>query len=138
MLGLRGVRAAIGKYCSRAAMLKEVLSLSLSEEAPLLLLNNDMGKRTPWMNFLCDPTCPVPSVDALDLLDGLLVYNHERRWTVRETLGHAFFDNARERVLREVREGGRNGGRQRRRGVVVGGKVMGNVVVCINVLWEER
>jgi len=99
-----GMRAAIGKYCSRAAMAKEASSSSSSEEAPSSLLDNDMGRRTPWMNFLCDPTCPVPSADALDLLDGLLVYDHERRWTAREALGHAFFDDVRERVLREVRE----------------------------------
>ncbi|KAL7524954.1 hypothetical protein ACHAXR_001325, partial [Thalassiosira sp. AJA248-18] len=83
-------RAAIGKYCSRAAS-SSSSSSSSSEETPSLL-NNDMGRRKPWLSFL-SPTCPIPSPEALDLLDKLLVYDHEQRWTAREALGHSFFDD---------------------------------------------
>lgn len=31
-------------------------------------------------------------------------YDHEQRWTAREALGHSFFDDVREQVLREVQE----------------------------------
>eukprot|EP00571_Detonula_confervacea_P004447 CAMPEP_0172323980 /NCGR_PEP_ID=MMETSP1058-20130122/50067_1 /TAXON_ID=83371 /ORGANISM="Detonula confervacea, Strain CCMP 353" /LENGTH=619 /DNA_ID=CAMNT_0013040125 /DNA_START=427 /DNA_END=2286 /DNA_ORIENTATION=- len=92
-------RAAIGKYCSRASSSS---SSSSSEEAPSLL-NNDMGMRKPWLSFL-SPSCPIPSPEALDLLDKLLVYDHEQRWTAREALGHSFFDDVREKVLREVQQ----------------------------------
>ena len=78
-------RAAIGKYCSRAS--SSSTSSSSSEDASSSasspsLLNNDMGRRTPWMSFLSSsPTacssCPIPSSEALDSLDKLLVYNHE-------------------------------------------------------------
>ena len=91
-------RAAIGKYCSKASS-----SSSSSDEGPPSLLNNDMGRRKPWLSFL-SLTCPIPSVEALDLLDKLLVYDHEQRWTAREALGHTFFDDVREKVLREVQQ----------------------------------
>ena len=104
-------RAAIGKYCSEAASSASASrSGDASTSSPPVpsLLDNDMGRRTPWMSFL-PPTsstnqCPIPSPAALDLLDKLLVYDHEQRWTAREALGHAFFDDVRERVLREVQE----------------------------------
>jgi len=130
-------RAAIGRYCSRGSLASASSSLSSEEEealsslsssssasssSPSLLNNGNMKGRTPWMSFL-DASTPVPSSEALDLLDKLLVYDHEQRWTAREALGHAFFDDVRERVLREVQEriaweeqedgnghGGRDGG----------------------------
>lgn len=101
-------RAAIGKYCSRAAA-AAAASSSSDDSSPGLqpttasLLDNEMGRRKPWTAFLT-PSCPVPSPEAIDLLDRLLVYDHEQRWTAREALGHAFFDDVREEVLEEVRE----------------------------------
>ncbi|EED88342.1 predicted protein, partial [Thalassiosira pseudonana CCMP1335] len=73
-------RAAIGKYCSE----------SLEEGS----VARDIGRRKPWLSFLT-PTCPIPSPQALDLLDKLLVYDHEQRWTAREALSHSFFDDVR-------------------------------------------
>ena len=93
-------RAAIGKYCSRASSSSS--SSSSSEEVPSLL-NNDMSRRKPWLSFLSSTT-PIPSSESLDLLDKLLVYDHEQRWTAREALGHAFFDDVREKVLNEVQQ----------------------------------
>jgi len=70
-------RAAIGKYCS-ASLSSSSSSSSSSEEAPTSsLLNNDISRRKPWLSFLSSDT-PIPSKEALDLLDKLLVYDHEQ------------------------------------------------------------
>mmetsp|Transcript_29487 Transcript_29487/g.62627 ORF Transcript_29487/g.62627 Transcript_29487/m.62627 type:complete len:365 (-) Transcript_29487:331-1425(-) len=100
----KNTRAAIGRYCSKAA--EESSSSSSSDEGSTTstsLLDTHMGRRTPWTTFV-EGDCPVPCPEASDLLDKLLVYDHERRWTAREALNHAFFDDVRERVLEEVRE----------------------------------
>jgi serine/threonine protein kinase len=103
-------RAAIGRYCSWApdsvSSLSSSKSSSEEEEVPSSSstpINSDMGYRKPWLSFL-SPTCPVPSPQGLDLLDKLLVYDHELRWTAREALGHEFFDDVRSQVLEEVRK----------------------------------
>ena len=44
-----------------------------------------------------------PDPKGLDLLDKLLVYDHEQRWTARQAMDHPFFDVVRRRVLTEVR-----------------------------------
>jgi casein kinase II subunit alpha len=46
---------------------------------------------------------PVPPSDGLDLLDKLLIYNHQKRLTAQQALQHPFFDPVRERVLSQVR-----------------------------------
>ena len=99
-------RAAIGRYCSLASHSASSSSSSISsseeEEAPSSsTADGDAGNRKPWLSFL-PPKCPVPSPQGLDLLDKLLVYDHELRWTAREALGHEFFDDVRHQVLGEV------------------------------------
>jgi casein kinase II subunit alpha len=47
--------------------------------------------------------CPIPNRDGMDLLEKLLVYDHEDRLTARQAMQHPFFDIVRERVLAEVR-----------------------------------
>jgi len=97
-------RAAIGRYCSWASHSVSTSSMSSSEEeeAPSSsTANGDAGNRKPWLSFL-PSKCPVPSPQGLDLLDKLLVYDHELRWTAREALGHEFFDDVRHQVLGEV------------------------------------
>lgn len=101
-------RAAIGKYCSLAphSMYSSSSSMSSSEEEETpsgSTPNSDMGNRKPWLSFL-SPKCPVPSPQGLDLLDKLLVYDHELRWTAREALDHQFFDEVRHQVLGEVQQ----------------------------------
>jgi len=94
-------RAAIGRYCSVSSSSMSSSS-SEEEEAPSSsTANGDAGNRKPWLSFL-PPKCPVPSPQGLDLLDKLLVYDHELRWTAREALGHEFFDDVRHQVLGEV------------------------------------
>ena len=73
-------RAAIGKYCSASSI----------------------SKRKSWDSFISD--CPEPSEEALDLLDKLLVYDHDERWTTKEAMRHPFFDGCRRRVMQEVQE----------------------------------
>jgi casein kinase II subunit alpha len=46
---------------------------------------------------------PVPPREGLDLLDKLLIYNHQKRLTAHQALQHPFFDPVRERVLSQVR-----------------------------------
>ena len=45
---------------------------------------------------------PAPSQDALALLDHLLVYDHEDRWTAQQAMQHTYFDIVRERVQAEA------------------------------------
>ncbi|KAL7525878.1 hypothetical protein ACHAWF_001546 [Thalassiosira exigua] len=107
-----GARAAIGRYCSRDADPSSSApsssgtssSSSSSDEGPTTYPpSTEVGRRRrPWRSFLT-PSCPAPDPRALDLLDKLLVYDHERRWTAREALDHPFFDEVRERVRGEVR-----------------------------------
>mmetsp|Transcript_23480 Transcript_23480/g.44452 ORF Transcript_23480/g.44452 Transcript_23480/m.44452 type:complete len:692 (+) Transcript_23480:206-2281(+) len=91
-------RAAIGKYCAASSP-----STSTSSSDDELEAKRDIGQRRPWLSFL-SPSCPIPSHESLDLLDRLLVYDHEQRWTAREALGHSWFDEVREDVWREVQE----------------------------------
>ena len=74
-------RAAVGKYCSASSI----------------------SKRKSWDSFISDE-CPEPSDVALDLLDKLLVYDHDERWTAKEAMLHPFFDGCRRRVMSEVQE----------------------------------
>ena len=66
--------------------------------------NNDGGNnmRTPWLSLLI-PGCPVPNHEGLDLLDKVLVYDHDVRLTAKEAMAHPFFDAVRDRVTNEVK-----------------------------------
>lgn len=44
-----------------------------------------------------------PSEDAFNVLDHLLVYDHEERWTAQQTMQHRYFDIVRARVQAELR-----------------------------------
>ena len=117
-----GARAAIGKYCWKATTTTSTSSTATSslplsfsasssssssssseDEDVQSVLNSSMRHRKPWHTFL-SPNCPVPSSAGLDLLDKLLVYDHEQRWTAREALNHEFFDDVRDQVWEEVRK----------------------------------
>lgn len=47
--------------------------------------------------------CPIPNREGMDLLEKLLVYDHEARLTAQQAMQHPFFDIVQERVLAEVR-----------------------------------
>eukprot|EP00977_Amphora_coffeiformis_P001733 scaffold337_cov172-Amphora_coffeaeformis.AAC.7 len=60
--------------------------------------------RKPWIDVMAkDPGRRAPDAKGLDLLDKLLVYDHEKRWNARQAMEHPFFDVVRRRVLTEVR-----------------------------------
>lgn len=60
--------------------------------------------RKPWIDVTAkDPARRAPDAKGLDLLDKLLVYDHEKRWNARQAMEHPFFDVVRRRVLTEVR-----------------------------------
>jgi casein kinase II subunit alpha len=61
------------------------------------------GRRQPWES-LVSKNCPTPSPVGLDLLDKLLIYDHEDRLTARQAMAHPFFDAVRDRVTQEVRQ----------------------------------
>jgi casein kinase II subunit alpha len=71
------------------------------------------GKRKSWLTFLTEQghdrnydrkqLCPIPSIESIDLLDQLLVYDQDKRLTAREALIHPFFHQVRERAQSEVR-----------------------------------
>ena len=79
---------AIGRFRHRQSWLNFVPS-SLSTD-----LGSDQSSRASVDHI---------SRDALDLLDRLLVYDHEQRWTARQAMQHRYFDVVRERVQAEVR-----------------------------------
>ena len=68
-----------------------------------LVVAKYVGRRKAWTALMADG-CPPPSVDGLDLLDKLLKYDHQERWTAQQAMQHRFFDAVRERVHTEVRQ----------------------------------
>jgi casein kinase II subunit alpha len=61
-----------------------------------------------WVNFQSSAstgkdTYPAPSSQALDLLNKLLVYDHDERLTAQQAMQHPYFDVVRARVQAEVR-----------------------------------
>jgi casein kinase II subunit alpha len=82
--------------------------------------SNISGRRKPWLKLIGSSNrekgdhsknqigeggpCPIPSNDSLNLLDKLLVYNHEKRLTAREAMMHPFFDEVRDLVEMEVKQ----------------------------------
>ena len=59
--------------------------------------------RKPWINEAKDGNHREIDSKGADLLNHLLVYDHEKRWTARQAMEHPFFDVVRRRVLTEVR-----------------------------------
>jgi casein kinase II subunit alpha len=55
-----------------------------------------------WLS-LVPSGCPVPSAEGIDLLDKLLVYDHDVRLTAQQAISHAFFDPVRDRVTAEIK-----------------------------------
>jgi casein kinase II subunit alpha len=78
--------------------------------------NNPSGQRKPWLSLMATENVaaqknggsresapnPVPSPEGMNLLDQLLVYDHETRLTAREAMMHPFFDDVRAIVTVEV------------------------------------
>ena len=58
-------------------------------------------KRVPWLSFRAAGT-PLPSEESLDLMDKLLVYDHDARLTAKEAMAHPYFNEVRDRVNVEV------------------------------------
>jgi casein kinase II subunit alpha len=54
-------------------------------------------------NAMRGPDCPIAPAQGIDLLDCLLVYDHEVRCTAQQAMDHPFFDPVRDRVDVEIR-----------------------------------
>jgi casein kinase II subunit alpha len=61
------------------------------------LIDKYQPHRQPWIELLSS-SCPVPSADGLDLLEKLLVYDHQTRISAKQASLHRFFDNVRNQV----------------------------------------
>lgn len=52
-------------------------------------------ERTPWSSFVTEVNQHLANPQALDLLDHMLVYDHQKRYTAREAMEHPYFDPVR-------------------------------------------
>lgn len=73
--------------------------------------NNPSGLRKPWASLLATQKMnkdgaqtPLPCQEGINLLDQLLVYDHDQRLTAREAMMHPFFDDVRDIVGIEVQK----------------------------------
>jgi serine/threonine protein kinase len=102
------------KYCDQYGI---QLSTELQKVVQKYTLKtNATGARKSWLTLLNSSTkpirgkdlgsknspCPIPSREGLNLLDKLLVYNHEERLTAKEAMMHPFFDAVRDKVRIEI------------------------------------
>lgn len=107
-LGTIDLLAYINKY--KIQLEPEVKKLIQSYHATGKYLH-----RKPWAESVAAPppdasslpsSSPSPKIlpdeKGLDLLDKLLVYDHEKRFNARQAMEHPFFDIVRRRVLTEV------------------------------------
>ena len=102
------------RYC-------ELYGLQLSPELEKVVKKyttkcNPSGSRKSWLTLLgskskpfggkkhseSDMQCPIPSREGLNLVDKLLVYNHDERLTAKEAMMHPFFDVVRDKVRIEI------------------------------------
>jgi casein kinase II subunit alpha len=60
-----------------------------------------LRQKRSWLTLVPNG-CPVPSAEGMDLLDKLLVYDHDARLTAQQAMRHPFFDPVRDRVTAEV------------------------------------
>ncbi|GAX27311.1 hypothetical protein FisN_23Lh114 [Fistulifera solaris] len=115
VLGIEDMWAYINKYSIEVTeSLRRELETSYSPESNLSLSNRP--QRVRWNDYwqALHSIAPhkkrneasSPSLlteDALDLLDRLLVYDHEERWTAQQAMQHRFFDVVRDRAQAELR-----------------------------------
>ena len=62
----------------------------------------DGGSKKAWKT-LASPEYE-PSIEGLDLLSKLLVYDHSQRLTAKQAMQHSFFDSVRDKVDRQIKE----------------------------------
>jgi casein kinase II subunit alpha len=81
VMGTEGLLNYINKY-----------DLILDHQYDGILKNHP---RLPWTHFVNSGNRHLAHTEALDLLDHLLVYDHQKRFTVQEAMAHPFFDPVR-------------------------------------------
>lgn len=81
ILGTRGLYDYIAKY-----------GLELDPNFKYLI---GQHSRKPWDRFKTVDNARLVTEDALDLLDQMLVYDHQRRITAKKAMEHRFFDEVR-------------------------------------------
>lgn len=82
VLGTKDLHAYVNKYG---------LSLSATH-------NSMVGERSrkPWIKFRNEENAHLFHPDAIDLIDRMIVYDHQKRISAKDALAHPFFDSVRE------------------------------------------
>lgn len=62
--------------------------------------------RKPWTHFVTDENRHLCPPEALDLLDNLLVFDHQKRFTCKEAMAHPYFEPVRQQEARARESGG--------------------------------
>jgi casein kinase II subunit alpha len=57
--------------------------------------------KKPWHELCNGVDCPTPTHKASQLLDRLLAYDQDRRFTAAEAMKHSFFDQVRKEILQK-------------------------------------
>jgi len=76
--------------------------LTLKKEAKEVVdkcMKSSPEERVDWTTYKEDVK---PAEDALELLDELLIFDHDKRLSAKQAIEHRFFDVVRDRVLSEV------------------------------------
>lgn len=85
VLGSKDLNAYLEKY-----------SLELDPQFDSIMGNFN---RIPWTQFVNDANRHLATPHAIDLLDKMLVYDHQKRVTAKEAMAHPYFDPIRDAIL---------------------------------------
>lgn len=75
--------------------------VEVTPEIHQIIAKYALRQKRSWLSLVPNG-CPVPSAEGIDLLDKLLVYDHDARLTAQQAMRHPFFDPVRDRVTAEV------------------------------------
>jgi len=87
----------ITKVLGTEALVEYVNKYKIALEPQFEPLMTTAYPRKPWRKFVTDDNRHLISDDALDLLDKLLVMDHQLRLTAREAMAHPYFAPVREK-----------------------------------------
>jgi len=71
-----------------------------------------MGRYTKksWRRFVTEENKALVSDEAIDLLDSMLQYDHQKRPTCKEAMAHSYFNPVRQAEEKAAKEGGSGSG----------------------------
>jgi len=118
VLGVTELWEFVHKYQVRLSpeVEREMARCAAAATARRMANNNNVSKRRALLEHYCGdnndnhhhnsvPSPPQPAADdGLDLLEHLLVYDPDQRWTAAQALRHPYFDAVRDRVHAELQQ----------------------------------